>query len=37
MRVCRQTAIGEVDAVAIEELADGRDSDEQRRVAALAG
>jgi hypothetical protein len=35
MRVRRQTAIGEVDAPAIEELAAGRDSDEHRRVTVL--
>jgi hypothetical protein len=35
MRVRRQTAIGEVDAPAIEELAAGRDSDEHRRVSVL--
>ena len=35
MRVRRQTAIGEVDAPAIEELAAGRDSDEHRRVSVF--
>jgi hypothetical protein len=35
MRVRRQTAIGQVDAPAIEELAAGRDGDEHRRVAVL--
>jgi hypothetical protein len=35
MRVRRQTAIGEVDAPAIEELAAGRDSDEHRRLTVL--
>jgi hypothetical protein len=35
MRVRRQTAIGEVDSPAIEELAAGRDSDEHRRVTVL--
>jgi hypothetical protein len=35
MRVRRQTAIGEVDAPAIEELTAGRDSDEHRRVTVL--
>jgi hypothetical protein len=35
MRVRRQTAIGEVDVPAIEELAAGRDSDEHRRVTVL--
>ncbi len=35
MRVRRQTAISEVDAPAIEELAAGRDSDEHRRVTVL--
>jgi hypothetical protein len=35
MRVRRQTAIGEVDAPAIEELAAGRDSYEHRRVTVL--
>jgi hypothetical protein len=35
MRVRRQTAIGEVDAPAIEEFAAGRDSDEHRRVTVL--
>jgi hypothetical protein len=35
VRVRRQTAIGEVDAPAIEQLAAGRDSDEDRRVAVL--
>jgi hypothetical protein len=35
MRVRRQTAIGEVDAPAIEALATGRDSDEHRRVTVF--
>ena len=35
MRVRRQTAIGEVDAPAIEERAAGRDSDEHRRLTVL--
>jgi hypothetical protein len=35
MRMRRQTAIGEVDAPAIEELAAWRDSDEHRRVTVL--
>ncbi len=35
MRVRRQTAIGQVDAPAIEELAAGRDSNEHRRVTVL--
>jgi hypothetical protein len=35
MRVRRQTAIGEVDAPAIEKLAAERDSDEHRRVTVL--
>jgi hypothetical protein len=35
MRVRRQTAIGEVDAPAIEEFAAGRDSHEHRRVTVL--
>jgi hypothetical protein len=35
MRMRRQTALGEVDAPPIEELATGRDSDEHRRVAVL--
>ena len=35
MRVRRQTAIGQVDAPAIEELAGGRDSNEHRRVTVL--
>jgi hypothetical protein len=33
--VRRQTAIGEVDAPAIEELATGRDRDEDRRLTVL--
>jgi hypothetical protein len=36
MRVCRQAAIGELDAPAVEELAAGRDSYEHRRVAVLS-
>ena len=35
MRVRRQTALGEVDAPAIEQLAAGRDRDEHRRVTVL--
>jgi peptidoglycan-N-acetylglucosamine deacetylase len=35
MRVCRQTAIGEVDAPAIQELAAGREGDDHHRVAVL--
>src|SRR5262249_53879073 len=35
MRVRRKTAIGEVDATTIEELAVGRNSDEYRRVTVL--
>jgi hypothetical protein len=35
MRVRRQTAVGEVDASAIEELAPGADCDQHRRVAVL--
>lgn len=35
MRMRRQTAIGEVDAPAIEELAAGRDRNEHRRVTML--
>ena len=36
MRVRRQTALGEVDALAIEELAAWRDGDEHRRVTVLS-
>lgn len=35
MQVRRQTAIGEVNAPAIEEIAAERDSDEHRRVTVL--
>ena len=35
MRVRRQTAIGEVDAPAIEELAAGRDGDEHSRMTVF--
>jgi hypothetical protein len=35
MRVRRQTAIGELDAPAIEEFAAGRDGDEHRRITVL--
>ncbi len=35
MRVRRQTAIGEVDAPAIEELAAWRDSNKHRRITVL--
>jgi hypothetical protein len=35
MRVRRQTAIGKVDASAIEEFAAARDRDEHRRVTVL--
>jgi hypothetical protein len=35
MRVCRQAAIGEVDAAAIEDFAFGCDSDQHRRATVL--
>jgi hypothetical protein len=35
MRVRRQTALGQLDAPAIEEFAAGRDGDEHRRVTVL--
>jgi hypothetical protein len=35
MRMRGQTAVGEVDASAIEEFAAGRDGDEHRRVTVL--
>jgi len=36
MRVRRQTAVGEIDAPAIEELTAGRDGDEHRRASVLS-